>query len=87
MASKTADTSRWYDIRLIDNTGTFHVHHQGGKGDARQRARRMAENHWPKEDGYRHTWDNDCVLVWRGKRHVADVAVEPLEHTPEDDER
>lgn len=75
----------WFDLRIIDRTGVFHVHHDGDKASARERARRMAEYHWPKADGYRHKWSGDSVVVFKGKQHVGDVAVEPLEHTPEDD--
>ena len=73
-----------YDIRMIDKSGPFHVHHDGDKASARERARRMAEYHWPKADGYRHKWSNDCVMVFRGKDHIADIAVEPLEHPASD---
>ena len=70
-----------FDIRMIEYhpPGLFHVHHDGDKASARQRARRMAEYHWPKEDGYRHKWSNDAVMVFKGKVHWADVAVEPME--------
>ena len=71
-----------WDIRLIEKSGPFHVHHDGDKASARERARRMAEYHWPKEDGYRHKWSNDAVVVFRGKQHVGDVAVEPLDEIP-----
>ena len=72
-----------WDIRLIEKSGPFHIHHEGTKDEARVRARRMAERHWPKEDGYRHRWNADCVLVFRDGKHVGDCAVEPLEHPAE----
>lgn len=68
-----------YDIRVIDKTGIFHVHHDGDKPSARDRARRMAERTYPPERGYKHTWSADCVMVFKDKRHIADVAVEPLD--------
>lgn len=71
-----------YDIRLIDKSGVFHVHHDGDKESARQRARRMAERQYPKADGYTYTGTgqtSDCITVKRKGKRVADIAVEPLD--------
>lgn len=70
-----------YAIRLITPDGITTAHHDGDKASARERARRMAEYHWPKEDGYRHKWSNDAVMVFRDGQHVGDCAVDPLVRT------
>ena len=69
-----------YCIRIIE-TGVdaiVNVHHHGDKPSARRFARRAAELTWPAEDGYRHKWSGDAVVVMRDGRHVGDCAVEPL---------
>ena len=71
-----------WDIRLIERSGMFHVHHDGTKDEARARALRMARNHWPTEDGYTLKGTgktSDCISAFRKGKHVGDIAVEPLD--------
>lgn len=87
MASKTADAPRWYDLRIIDKSGIFHVHQHSTREAARERIRRMARAHYPKDEGYTYKGTgatSDCVTVFKAGKHIGDVAVEPLEHPPLD---
>ena len=86
MARKADETPRWFDLRIIDRSGVFHVHQHSTRGEARERIRRMARLHYPAEDG--HTFKgmaatSDCVTVMRGGTWVADIAAEILEHPAE----
>lgn len=85
MASKTDTEARWWDLRIIDHTGVFHVHHHGTREAARERVRRMARYHYPADEGYTYKGTgatSDCVTVFKAGKHVGDIAVELLEHVP-----
>ena len=87
MAQKV-DTPRWYDLRIIDRAGIFHVHQHSTREAARTRINRMARMHYPADEGYTYKGtgkESDCVTVLCKGAWVADVACEILEHTPEDD--